>query len=224
MVANALEHELHAYGLARRVTTVVTRVRVDLQPADSRPTKPIGRYVAEDEARKLSSLGQSFREYGARGWRRVVASPEPLEIVDSEAILSLVSVGAIVVASRGGGVPVMDRGGMLEGVEAVMDKDLSGALLARAVGADVFIIATDVEHAVTGFGTDSERPIHRTSPEELRRLQTEGHFGQGSMQPKVEASARFVEAGGRRAVITSLDRIAEAPDGGMGTVVEADTS
>lgn len=222
MVANCLEYALGILGLTRTVATVVTRVRVNFDPALTRPTKPIGRYVAEDEARKLSSLGQSFRDFGPRGWRRVVPSPEPLEIVDSEAIITLVSVGAIVVASGGGGVPVADRDGVLEGVEAVIDKDLSGALLARTVGADGFIIATDVACAVTGYGPDTERAIRRTSPAELRLLQAEGHFGEGNMQPKVEASARFVEAGGRRAVITSLDRISEAPDGGVGTVVEAD--
>lgn len=224
IVANTLKHALRELGVARHVATVVTRVRVDFEPTLMRPTKPIGHYVPAEEARKLSSLGQVWRDYGARGWRRVVPSPEPLEIIDAHAIATLVSGRAIVVASGGGGITVADGGGLMEGVEAVIDKDLSGALLARSVGADVFIIAAGVEGAVVGVGTRAERPIRRTTPAELRRLQGEGQFGEGIMHPKIEASAPFVEAGGRRAVITSLEHISEAPDGHVGTVVEADAA
>ena len=124
------------------------------------------------------------------------------------------------VAAGGGGIPVTRRAGRLTGVEAVLDKDLTGALLASAVEADTFVIATDVEHAAVSFGTPEERPIEETTPEKLRALAAEGHFAGGSRGPKVEAACRFVESGGRRAAITSLDKVVEGVEGAAGTVVE----
>jgi carbamate kinase len=137
----------------------------------------------------------------------------------------LIAAGYVVVASGGGGIPVArDRDGTLRGVEAVIDKDLAAAVLARRVGADVLVIATDVDAAVVGYGTERARRLGRVSPEQLRALAAEGHFASGSMGPKVEAAMRFVESGGWRSVITSLDRIAAAvddADGTVGTVVQA---
>lgn len=225
LILDALEAALAARGVDRRVATVVTRTRVDgSDPGFTTPTKPIGRYLPADEARVLIEHGQQWEDRGERGWRRVVASPEPLEIVDAPAIETLVDAGFVVVGAGGGGIPVV-RGddGVLHGVEAVIDKDLSAALLARSVGAEVLVIATDVEHVVLGFGTPEARPVERVTAAQMRQLQHEHGFASGSMGPKVEAAVRFVESGGTRAVITSLENITAAVHGTSGTVIEEDT-
>ncbi|HEX7189547.1 MAG TPA: carbamate kinase [Actinomycetes bacterium] len=222
LVLDALEAALAARGVDRRVATVVTRTLVDdTDPGFEQPTKPIGRYLPEDQARALMEHGQTWEDRGSRGWRRVVASPEPQEIVDAAAIGVLADAGFVVVGAGGGGIPVV-RGedGALRGVEAVIDKDLSAALLARAVGAEVLVIATDVENVVLGYGTDHEEPVGRVSASRMRDLQREHDFASGSMGPKVEAALRFVEAGGGRSVITSLENIEQAVHGRAGTVIE----
>ena len=205
----------------RRSATLVTRTRVDPQdPGFVRPTKPIGRYLPKEEAVVLVEHGETWEDRGERGWRRVVASPEPLEIVDATAIDALVGAGFVVVANGGGGIPVV-RGadGGLAGVEAVIDKDLGAALLARSVHADVLVVATDVPHAVLRFGTAEAEPLGGVTVARLRALAAEGHFASGSMAPKVDAVCRFVEAGGTRAVISNLDHIVDAVAGRAGTVV-----
>jgi carbamate kinase len=224
LVMDALEPALSRLGAGRRVATLVTRTLVDGDdPGFLRPTKPIGRYLPEAEARGLQAHGQVWEERGERGWRRLVASPEPLEVLDARAARVLVEAGMVVVAAGGGGVPtVRDDDGGLRGVEAVVDKDLAAVLLGRAVGADVLVIATDVPHAVLAWGTAGARPVGRVTVAELRRYAGEGHFASGSMGPKVEAACRFVEQGGLRAVITSLDRITAAAAGRAGTVVVPD--
>jgi carbamate kinase len=224
LIMDALDKALAERGVQRRTATVVTRTLVDGDDAGFRtPTKPIGRYLPEDQARVLMEHGQTWESRGAKGWRRVVASPEPLEVLDAATIRILADSGYVVVGAGGGGIPVVrDPDGGLRGVEAVIDKDLAAALLAPAVGAEVLVIATDVEHVVLGYGTDDERPLHHTTAAGLRETaRTEG-FASGSMGPKVEAAIRFVEAGGRRAVITSLEMIEEAVHGRAGTVVEAE--
>ena len=226
LILDALEAAMAARGLDRRVATVVTRTLVDGDDVGfERPTKPIGRYLPEDQARALMKHGQIWEDRGSRGWRRVVASPAPLEIVDAPAIAALAAAGYLVVGAGGGGIPVV-RGadGALHGVEAVIDKDLSAALLARSAAVDVLVIATDVEHVVLGWGTADERPIERVTPDEMRTLQREHDFASGSMGPKVEAALRFVEAGGTRSVITSLENIEQAVHGRAGTVIEAERS
>ncbi|HYY44014.1 MAG TPA: carbamate kinase [Actinomycetota bacterium] len=226
MLMNGLEKALEGGEAGRRVATLITRVLVDPRdPAWNDPSKPVGRYLSEEDAAALAATGQVWkpqgRPAGSKGWRRVVPSPEPREIVDAAPIEMLMSRGVVVVAAGGGGVPVV-RGadGSLQGVEAVLDKDLTAALLARTVGAGMLLIATDVEHAMVDFGTPRARPIETTTPSELRQLAAQGHFSSGSMGPKVEAVARFVEGGGHRAVITSLDRLEEGVEGRSGTVVE----
>ncbi|GII78744.1 carbamate kinase [Sphaerisporangium rufum] len=208
-------------ALGERAAVVVTRTLVDAaDPAFGHPVKPIGRYFDAAQARRFERLGQTWREFPGRGWRRVVASPEPLEILDAPAALALMAAGYTVVVAGGGGVPVVRRpDGTLAGVEAVVDKDAAAAVLARAVRADVLIIATDVPAAVVGFGTADPRPIGRITAAELGRLHAAGHFAGGSMGPKVAAALRFAVSGGR-AVITSLEHIGEAPSGRVGTVVE----
>ena len=167
----------------------------------------------------LVEHGETWEDRGARGWRRVVASPEPREILDAAAVHALVEAGFVVVANGGGGIPVVRDPDGLRGVEAVIDKDLGAALLARTVAADVLVIATDVPHAVLRFGTPEAEPLGRVDVRRLRALAAEGHFASGSMGPKVEAACRFVEQGGTRAVISTLDDILDAVAGESGTVV-----
>jgi carbamate kinase len=222
MIMNALERALAALGAPRPVSTVVTRTLVDAaDPGFAAPAKPVGRYFPAEEARRFAALGQVWRPFGDRGWRRVVASPEPLDILDAGAAALLLDAGHVVVAAGGGGAPVVRAGGALRGVEAVVDKDLAAQLLAGRLGASTLVIATDVEHAVAGFGTPAARPLRRTTAAELARLAAAGHFAAGSMGPKVEAVRRFVAAGGRRAAIASLARLGAAARGRAGTVVEA---
>jgi carbamate kinase len=222
ILLNALERSLTERGVARPVGAVVTRTLVNADdPAFLEPTKPIGRYLPADEARVMIEHGQSWQDRGERGWRRVVASPEPRAVLDAPAISALLTAGFVVVGAGGGGVPVVrDDDGTLRGIEAVIDKDLAAALLGRTLDADLLVIATDVDHVVLGFGTAVEQPLHRVGVHELRKYAQEGHFGSGSMGPKVEAACRFVETGGDRTVITSLERIADAVAGMAGTVVE----
>ncbi|WP_226346606.1 carbamate kinase [Agilicoccus flavus] len=222
-MVGALEAALRDRGLSRPVAAVVTRTRVDGDdPGFSRPTKPVGRHLSAQDARPLVAHGQVWQDRGERGWRRVVASPEPREILDAHTVVTLLAAGYLVVAAGGGGIPVvLDEDGRARGVEAVIDKDLTAALLARTVGADVLLVATDVENAIVGYGTPDPRPLGRIRVAELESLARAGHFASGSMGPKVEAALRFARAGGR-SVITSLERIVPAVQGGAGTVVEPD--
>ena len=223
VLMNALEAALGHRGVRRRVATIVTRTRVDSDdPGFATPTKPIGRSLSRDEAVVLMEHGQLFQDRGAKGWRRLVASPEPREILDAGAVTVLADAGYVVVANGGGGVPVVrEPDGSLRGVEAVIDKDLGAALLARAVGADRLVIATDVENAVLGYGTDHAEPVGEVTVAALRRHAADGHFASGSMGPKVEAVCRYVEQTGHVAVITSLHAIAAGVRGEAGTVVVA---
>lgn len=222
LISNSLDRVLAERGLTRPVAALVTRTLVDADdPGFRQPTKPVGRYLSEDEARVMIEHGQRWEDRGPKGWRRVVASPQPVAVLEAPTIEALLASGHLVVAAGGGGIPVLRRGGALYGVEAVLDKDLTAALLGHTVGAQVLVIATDVDHAAIGFGTPDVRELGRVSPAELREYAAAGHFASGSMGPKVEAAIRFVEGGGRRAVITLLDRIAEAVAGQVGTVVES---
>ena len=226
LILDALDKALADRGVDRRTAAVVTRTLVDGDdPGFTTPTKPVGRYLPEDQARALIEHGQTWEDRGDRGWRRVVASPEPLEVLDAATIKALADSGYVVVGAGGGGIPVVrDPDGSLHGVEAVIDKDLAAALLAPQVGADVLVIATDVDHVVLGYGTDAARPLERATAAEMRGIAREEAFASGSMGPKVEAAVRFVENGGVRAVITSLVQIEEAVHGRAGTVVEPERS
>jgi carbamate kinase len=221
ILLDALERALAARSLSRPVAALVTRTLVDRDdPGFTQPTKPIGRYLTPAEAQVLIEHGQVWRDRGERGWRRVVASPEPREVLDAGPIKALVAAGTIVVAAGGGGVPVVrEPDGTLRGIEAVIDKDLTAALLARTVGAQTLVIATDVDAVMVDWGTDRAAALGNITPERLRSLAADGQFASGSMGPKVDAACRFVEGGGERAVIASLDRIADAVTGAAGTVV-----
>jgi carbamate kinase len=219
---DTLEPALASRGLAPRAAALVTRTLVaGDDPGFAKPSKPIGRYLPHDQARPLIDHGETWEDRGEKGWRRVVASPEPVEVLETGPLLTLLEAGYVVVVAGGGGIPVVRHAdGSIHGVSAVIDKDLTAAVLARAIRADALVIATDVEHAVTGFGTPQAMPVGRVTLAEMERYAADGHFASGSMGPKVEAALRFVRAGGTRSVITALDRIADALDGDVGTVVE----
>jgi len=207
-------------GMDRPVATVLTLTRVPPDdPAFQEPTKPIGPYYGKEKARRL------VRERGYRiapapgdaGWRRVVPSPRPYSIVEAPVIRQLVSSGVIVIAAGGGGVPVVEDGPRLVGVEAVVDKDLASAILAKDVEADALLILTDVEGVYENFGTAEQRLLPQLTPEEARRRLEAGEFGTGSMRPKVEAAAEFVEGGGKQAIIAALRDGRRALAGQAGT-------
>src|SRR3954468_5048699 len=224
VLMDALDAALMRRGVLRRTAAVVTRCLVDRDdPGFTTPTKPIGRFLPAEDAQLLVAHGETWEDRGVKGWRRVVASPEPLEIVDAPAVQALVEAGFVVVANGGGGIPVVrDGDGNLGGVEAVIDKDLGAALLARTVGADVLVIATDVPHAVLHYGTPQASDLGTVGVGQLRAYAAEGHFASGSMGPKVEAVCRFVERGGSRAIITDLAHLSTAVHGDGGTVVVPD--
>ncbi|HEY0125704.1 MAG TPA: carbamate kinase [Blastococcus sp.] len=223
-LADELDAAFEARGLPQRAAGLVTRTLVDVDdPGFRNPSKPVGRFLPREEAERLVPLGQVWEDRGERGWRRVVASPEPRSVVDSPAIHALAVAGFVVVCAGGGGIPVTDDGrdGVgLRGVEAVIDKDLTAAILARELEADTLVIATDVPNVMVDFGTPSQRPLGRVTAAELREHAAAGQFARGSMGPKVEAALRFIEGGGSRAVITSLEHIADAVRGDdAGTVL-----
>lgn len=223
-IASTLTHELTRVGRPRPVIPVVSRVRVDVDdPGFVDPTKPIGPYLDDaDEVARREADGQRFARQGDRGWRRVVASPEPLASVDLPVVELLLDAGVIVVANGGGGIPVVDApDDPVRGVEAVIDKDLAGARLAQELGATRLVILTDVAGVAVDYGTADERWLTRIPVTELRGLQADGHFAVGSMGPKVEAACRFVEASGGRAIIASLDDLEAAIAGTAGTQVGA---
>src|SRR6476659_4252428 len=219
---DTLETALAARDVARPVAAIITRTLVDADdPGFTHPTKPIGRFLPREQAQTLIDHGERWEDRGEKGWRRVVASPEPVEVLETHTLHTLLAAGYVVVTAGGGGIPVV-RGsdGAAHGVEAVIDKDLTAALLARAVDADVLVIATDVAHAVAGWGTPEAHDIGRVTLEQMEAYAAAGHFASGSMGPKVEAALRFVRAGGSRAITTALEHIEKAITGNYGTVID----
>lgn len=224
-IINALELNLARRGCDTKVAAIVTRTRVnENDPGFADPTKPIGRFLPHDQATALMEHGQVWQDRGERGWRRMVASPAPLEVMETGVVLTLIAAGYVVVAAGGGGIPVVrDLDGAVRGVQAVIDKDLTAALLARSVEADVLVIATDVDNAIIGYGTAAAEAIHTVTLEGMRDLAAAGHFASGSMGPKVAAAMQFIDQGGQRAVITSLEHIETAITGNFGTVIHGAT-
>jgi carbamate kinase len=225
MMQQALQNELRRLGDDRPVVSLVTQIIVDERdPAFRRPTKPIGPFYSQERARLLAKeKGWTIVEDAGRGYRRVVASPKPLEIVEISAIRKLVEGGTIVIAAGGGGIPVSRQwDGSLHGVEAVIDKDLASSLLGRLLGFEALVIVTGVERVALHFGTPEQRDLERVTASELERYAAEGHFPDGSMGPKIRAAVEFVRGGGSRVVITSPDRIREGLSGVCGTTIIRD--
>jgi len=218
-----LQNELRRRKKQKPVATIVTQVLVDrADPAFKNPTKPIGSFMDEAEAkRREKELSWNVVEDAGRGWRRVVASPLPKEIVEIDAIKALIAAGVIVISTGGGGIPVVrNAAGDLEGVAAVIDKDFGSSLLATNVGAELFVISTAVEKVALNFGKPDQKWIDQMTLAEAKAYLAEGkHFAKGSMAPKVQAIIRFLEAGGKRALITNPENIGRALKGETGTWV-----
>jgi carbamate kinase len=219
LLAQSLDSALRRRGLPTRALCLVTQVVVDgRDPAFRRPTKPVGPSYERPEAQRIAhQTGHVFRIMADRRWRRVVASPAPLRIVEEEPLLQIIDAGHVVVAAGGGGVPVVEHKRELRGVEAVVDKDLTAARLATLVRADALLILTAVPRVQVGFGTPAARSLDRLAAAEARQLLDAGEFPEGSMGPKVAACLAFLDAGGSRAVIAALDDAADAVFGDAGT-------
>lgn len=222
VLQQTLANAFHAADMPAVVATLVTQVLVDENdPAFDEPSKPVGEMIPAERVLALRDRGWTLVEDERRGgWRRVVASPDPKEIVEAEAISALVDRGIIVVAGGGGGIPVRQApDGSLEGVAAVIDKDLASSLLAADLEADGFLILTDVESVVDGYGSEDEKPIASISVTDARSRLASGDFPVGSMGPKVEALCRFAESSGKLAAVTSIERAEQALQGSAGTRV-----
>lgn len=227
MFQRSLYNEFRRRGLKRKVITLVTQVLVDPKdPAFQDPTKPIGAYMDQAIADSLAAdFGWTVKEDAGRGWRRVVASPLPRRIIELDMIKSMVEQGNIVIACGGGGIPVLeDEHGELQGLEAVIDKDLASSLLARDLQAELFVISTGVEKVAIHFNQPNERWLDRVTLSELRRYVAEGHFAKGSMGPKIDAVISFLEGAPRgRAIITNPPNLGRALTGAAGTHIVAAT-
>jgi carbamate kinase len=219
MLQQALDNSLRRLGVNRTILTVVTQVRVDPDdPAFQKPTKPIGGFMTEQEARKFEADGWQVVEDSGRGWRRVVASPKPQAIQEINAIRALIMSDYIVIAGGGGGIPVVrNEQGSLRGAYAVIDKDRASSLLAQLLRADLFIISTGVEKVALNFNKPDQRWLDQMTLQEAQRYLTEGHFGVGSMLPKIEAAVEFVKMGGPAAIITDPPNLVRALRGETGT-------
>jgi carbamate kinase len=223
---NAIYNELAKRGLQKPCASIVTQVLVDADdPAFFQPTKPVGPFYTAEEAERLAAVHPNHRyvEDAGRGYRRVVASPKPVDIIEKDLILDLVSQGYIVVAAGGGGIPVIQHEGRLEGVAAVIDKDFASARLAELVEADTLIILTAVDQVAINFGKPDQEELREVSVSQMRTYADQGQFAPGSMLPKVEAAMQFVTgAPGRKALITSLEKAAEGLAGKAGTLIVND--
>lgn len=220
MFQMALHNEFRKRGIRKSAATVVTQVLVDGDdPAFSAPSKPIGSFMDEATAnQRRAESGWSVVEDAGRGWRRVVASPLPKRIIEEDAIRALIQQGFVVISTGGGGIPVVaDAQGDLSGVEAVIDKDFAGSLLAASLKADLFLISTAVEKVALNFNKPDQRWLDRLTMEEARTYLGEGHFAKGSMGPKIEAIIKYLEQGGKEALITNPENIERALEGKTGT-------
>ena len=218
---NAIREELLNRNIKKGVSTIITQVEVD--PNDSafdNPTKPIGSFMTKEEADSIIKEGKKVIEDSGRGYRRVVASPKPIGIVEVETIKTLVESGQVVIACGGGGIPVVSEGNHLKGVGAVIDKDYASCVLAKAIDADCFIILTAVEQVAINFGKENEKWLGEVSTKEMRQYVDEGHFAPGSMKPKVEAGIDFADSKeGRYSLITLLEKAKDGIEGKTGTKI-----
>ena len=224
MFQKALQNEFRQRGMPNQAAAVVTETLVDKNdPAFKNPTKPIGSFMDEKTALKHRDTdGWSVMEDAGRGWRRVVASPQPVRILQQDAIMNLVHAGLTVIGVGGGGIPVIENDqGEIEGVEAVIDKDLASALFASSIDADMFLISTEVEKVAINFNKPDVQWLDKLTVADAKKYLAEGQFGKGSMEPKVKAVLNFLERGGRKALITNPDNMLKGLRGETGTHFEA---
>lgn len=219
---NAIREELLSRNMHIPVATLITQVEVDANdPAFNNPTKPIGSFFSKEEAEQLALKGYILKEDAGRGYRRVVASPKPVDIIEKETVKALMDACHVVITAGGGGIPVIREGNHLRGASAVIDKDWASAKLAAMIDADMLIILTAVEKVAINFGKPNEQWLDKLTLNDADRFIAEGHFAKGSMLPKVEAAASFARSRpGRKALITVLNKAKEAIEGKTGTIIE----
>jgi carbamate kinase len=228
MLQNMMQKHLKSYGLDKDIVAVINQVVVD--PSDPEfsgdaASKPVGNFLTEAEAKELKEKHPDYvvkkvKPTGDKPWRRTVPSPIPIANAEARALKKILENDIIIIASGGGGIPVrQDKQGNYQGLEAVIDKDRAGEILAQAIGADTFMILTDVEHAMLNFGKENQKPVGKVTLAEMKKFAAEGHFLAGSMGPKVEAAMKFVENGGKKTIINSLSRAADAFEGKTGTII-----
>jgi carbamate kinase len=225
LLQQALEQELRNAGLPQKVATILTQVVVDeADPAFRNPTKPVGPFLSRSAAEeKTRLLGWVMVEDASRGYRRVVPSPEPLEIVEEGLIRHILGEGILAIAVGGGGIPVVRRGGELRGVDAVIDKDRASVLLALRLPVDLVVFSTGADHVYLNFRKPGQRALVRVGVSEIKSYYEAGHFPPGSMGPKIEAAIRFLEGGGKRVIITSDEHLVDAVRGACGTHIVPDS-
>ena len=219
---NAIREELLNRSIVKPCATVITQVIVDPNdPAFQNPSKPIGRFMSEQEAKKLAKeKGYQVMEDAGRGWRRVVASPKPLDIVEIDTVRSLLQAGQVVIAGGGGGIPVISQGNHLKGTSAVIDKDFCSCLMAELVNADLLIILTAVEKCAINFGKPNQKWLDNITVNQAKEYCKQGHFATGSMLPKVQAAIKFAESKkDRKSLITLLEKAKDGIDGKTGTII-----
>ncbi len=229
MLQQSLMNHLKDMNIKKSVCTILNQVLVDKNDpefAQENASKPVGNFLTEEEAKEMKKNNPDYiikkvKPNGERCWRRVVPSPDPIANLEGDVIKKLVEADVVVIASGGGGIPVLeDDRGYYTGIEAVIDKDLAGERLAEIIGANIFFILTDVEKAKINFGKSNEKELGKITYQEAKRYFEEGHFLAGSMGPKVKACLRFIENGGEKAIISSLDKVLEAYKGETGTIIE----
>lgn len=223
MIQQTLQNKLHAAGIKKEVVTVVTQVVADRNdPQLKNPSKPIGPFYSKEEIDRVRERKITIVEDSGRGYRRVVPSPIPLDVVEKETIKKLIENGVIVIAAGGGGMPVyIDEKGNYEGIDGVVDKDLATAVLAEKIGAKEMIILTGVEKVFLNYNKPAQKALDRLTAADAKRYLKEGQFPEGSMGPKIRASIQFLERGGKKVIITSIDKLLEAMKGKTGTIITA---
>lgn len=224
MIQQCLHNKMHDLGVSRQVVTLLTQVLVNPDdPSIQNPTKFVGPFFKEEQVAELEKeRGWTMKEDKGRGWRRVVSSPKPIGIFEKDIIKQLVDQGIVVIAAGGGGIPVFeDSRGWLEGVDAVIDKDLASAVLAKEINAEKFIILTSVDKVSIGFGTENQKDLSSITISEAKKYLADGEFPAGSMGPKIQAAVNFLEQGGKEVLITSIDKAAKAVKGEDGTLMTA---
>ncbi|SDB96003.1 carbamate kinase [Geotoga petraea] len=221
MIIKSLKNILVERGIEKEIASVVTQIVVDEKDEGFKnPSKPVGPFYTEKEGKQLQEeKSWDFKEDSGRGWRRVVPSPIPLEVIEKKIIQKLVDEDFLVVAGGGGGIPVIKKDGKIIGVEAVIDKDRASALIAKDLNADEFIILTAVEKVALNFGKENQKDLDELTVEEAEKYMSEGHFAKGSMLPKIEACLSFVKESGKPALITDMQKLTEALEGKTGTKI-----